>query len=400
MLIIQNSGSDIAENFGNGSILVPQNLPHKPFGNRPSGSLVYTHDKIVISESIDDRFAPIPFDESLSIIDLTGKKYLFLGSYFKHYGHFITETFPMLSYCFDPRFDDYTKIFIPFYVDTSNFKYYLSMLDKGANNQAILKLIYSFIDLMQLDKTKIQFHIDYNTAIKADFLVPPKVVNRDKLATDVNFFKLAINRLKRTFNNITPFRKVMILRKANRLSENIVNYINNFCNQNGFDLVNMGSMAFEHQIRLMHEAKTVVGFSGSGMHNCMFMQPESMCINLGDFRDVSDSRLLAAQLKIKNGTYLPTQKMCAKAAGCRDYYIDFKCQDNMDLKFKPPWKYELTQEQENYAIGHYITELQKLIDSSLIDQPKQIIGCSCDACKNLSNSSASIGHIFVPSPIR
>lgn len=383
MLIINNSGSDIAENFGRGSLLVPQNLPSKPYGDRPSGSLVYDDNKVVIGESIDARFAPIPFDETLKILNLGDRKYLFLGSYFKHYGHFITETLPMLSYCFDSRFDDYIKIFIPFFVDTSNFRYYLSMLEKGADGRGILRLIYSFIDLMQLDKTKIQFPIDYNTAIRADFLVPPKAVNRDKLSADVNLFKLAISRIKSSFNkNIVPFRKVMILRKANRLSTRIVDTINNFCSDSGFDLVNMGSMSFEHQIRLMHESRILVGFSGSGMHNCMFMQAESMCINLGDFRDVSDSKLRATQAKVKNGTYIPTQKMCAKASACKDYYIDFKCQDDMDdIKFKPPWTYELTQDQENYAIDHYITELKKLVDVDIIEQSKRIIDCSCEQCK-------------------
>jgi capsular polysaccharide biosynthesis protein len=77
----------------------------------------------------------------------------------------------------------------------------------------------------------------------------------------------------------------------------------------GFEVIYPETMPFEDQIALYSRAKAVAGISGSGLHNSLFMQPETTVIELGDPR--------------YGGARSPTQVLCDTVSGVRNALIPF-----------------------------------------------------------------------------
>lgn len=336
--------------FGHGVFLSPQTRPttrltpslaiqHKAI----TGGLIYAADESIVTQSIDPRFSTIPLDKSLQIEDeQSGALYLFLGYYFRHYGHFIFETLPMLSYCLDERFKDLKKIFLPYFLNSNNIEH---NIDKPSN----LNLIYSFLDLLSIDSNKIIFHTK-NSILKANFLVPPKIVNGKKPNIDPSFHSSVIQQIKNKFDSVKPHKKVFIIRKPDkiRITASVTSVVENFCKNVGFELINMSNLTIEQQLRLMHETKTLIGFSGSGMHNAMFLQPEATAITMCDLRDFKSPHCC-----------IPNQQLCNRISQCKEIFIDFKCQEHM---IKSLFKNNiLTEEQEQYAASAFTNRLSQIL---------------------------------------
>jgi capsular polysaccharide biosynthesis protein len=338
--------------IGKGMYLTPQTRPVDPLNpsdaiERTSinGGLIYGEDYNIVSQSIDQRFSTIPIDLNIPIDNRLDQQFLFLGYYFRHYGHFILETLPMLSYCMDPRWISMKKIFLPYFLNANNIKHNL-------NKESNLNLIKDFIKLSGINLSNIYFHTSYNI-IKSNFIVPPKAVNGNKNDVNVNLYRSVIDKIKHNFQKISPTRKVLILRKpdSNRMTPIITNEVNRFAINNNIELIDMTKLSIIEQIQLMHETECLIGFSGSGMHNSMFLQPKSISINICDFRDFKSPKC-----------YIPNQRLCNRISNCQEHFIDFKFDENIITKpnFKPP-NDKLNQKQQEFAADHIIKNLETII---------------------------------------
>jgi capsular polysaccharide biosynthesis protein len=340
--------------FTQGIYLTPQTRPGtilKPSEalarTHINGGLVYTQDKEVVKESIDNRFSKVPMDINFNIEDRSESEFLFLGYYFRHYGHFILETLPMLSYCLDSNFAHMKKLFLPYFLNANNIEFNMD----SRRHPSLFNLINQFITLTGIDSKQIEFHTNYSI-IKSNFIVPPKAVNGDRKKTNIQLHQTVINKIKTSLPTIEPNRNILILRKSsgNRMTEVITDKINNFAINNNIELIDMTRLSIADQISLIHETKTLIGFSGSGMHNSMFLQPGAKSINLCDFRDFKSPKC-----------YIPNQKLCNSISGCEEYFIDFKCQDEMKKEYFIPPKDQLTTEQQNFAADNIIKNLEQIL---------------------------------------
>jgi hypothetical protein len=309
------------DTFGNGIFLTPQNRPQAKLSpseglnrNRVNGGLIYDEYKNIVEQSLDTRFAAIPMDDSMPIIDHSDNHYMFLGYSFRHYGHFILETLPMLKYCLDPEFHMYNKIFLPYFLSANNI---VGGMNPSCRSN-LLNNIKSFMSLLDIDQNKIYYHTD-NAILKSNFIVPPKVCHgKIKSSSNDSAHNMVINSLvSRLPNGLNPHKKIFLKRPPNRISKKISDSIALFCQTIGFEIVNMEKLSIFDQVKLIRQAKVLLGFSGSAMHNSMFLHNDSTTINLCDLRDSKAPKC-----------YIPNQKLCNRISGCQEFFIDFKYEDN------------------------------------------------------------------------
>jgi Glycosyltransferase 61 len=78
----------------------------------------------------------------------------------------------------------------------------------------------------------------------------------------------------------------------------------------GFTVIFPETMSFEEQTALYAATETMAGFSGSGLHNSVFMQPSAHVIELGDPR--------------YEGHPAPSQALCNHISGVRSSFIPFR----------------------------------------------------------------------------
>jgi hypothetical protein len=339
-------------NFGHGKYLTPQNRPNNKLSpsnaishSSISGGLVYDNNYDVIPQSVDPRFKTISIDLSFPTIDHRDEEYMYLGYYFRHYGHFILETLPMLSYCIDHDYDQYKKIFLPFFLNANNIQ---NNITKNSNYY----LLQQYLNLLDLSPSQINLHQEY-AILQSNLTVPDKICKGNKDYIDILAYQKVINKIKTNkiiVNN--PTRKLFLVRKLDniRISSCVGEAIHKYCESIGFEMIDMTKFSLYDQIVLMSNAKVSIGFSGSQMHNSMFMSQESKCIVLCDWRDFRSPK-----------SYIPNQKLCNNIAGCESIFIDFKCEKNMrknnhkDTNFK-----NLDSNQEAYIINHYIDSIKTL----------------------------------------
>ena len=306
------------------------------------GGLIYTDDGQIVKGSIDYRFSSPSLNNSLPIEDKSSDEFLFLGYYFRHYGHFILETLPMLSYCLDNRWLEHKKIFLPYFLSPKNIK---NKLTKKNN----VHLIHSFMHLLGIDTSKVYFHTNY-TNLKSNFIVPPKAVNGDRFQIDGSLHAQVIAKIKSNYTKNAPTKKILVLRSIGRMTSTITEYIHTFAMNNSIELVDMTKLSIEEQIQLIHETKYLIGFSGSAMHNSMFLQPQSIAINICDIRDFMEPKY-----------YIPNQQLCNRISGCQEHFIHFKCQADMKKEYFKPPNDKLSLEQEIFAANNMIENLHEII---------------------------------------
>lgn len=341
-------------NLGQGIYLTPQTRPTVNLNASTairrtsiSGGLVYNLDKEVVSQSVDKRFNTVSFDTNLAIEDKSGETFLFLGYYFRHYGHFILETLPMLSYCIDTDWQKINKLFLPYFLNANNIVHNLH----PNRHQDLFRMINQFIKLIDVDPNKIKFHTNYSI-LKSNFIVPPKIVSGNRYQIDIAPYQKVINKIKQRFDNIEPNRKILITRKpsTNRTTSEVTKRIIEFATKNDIETINMESLTIEDQIKLIHETKYLIGFSGSGMHNSMFLQPQSIAINICDIRDFMGPKC-----------YIPNQQLCNRISGCQEHFIHFKCQIDMKKEYFKPPNDKLSLEQEIFAANNMIEKLREIM---------------------------------------
>lgn len=333
----------IINNFGYGIFLTPQNRPRTKLSSSEAldrktavnGGLIYDEHKNIVEQSLDTRFSAVSINTDLPVIDLPDNTYMFLGYSFRQYGHFILEALPMLSYCMDPEFASYNKMFLPYFLNANN-------IVGGMNpscRTSLLGIMRSFLNLLDVDQNKIYYHTE-NAILKSNFIVPPKVLHgKFKVIDNYNFHRIVIDKLVTKLpTDLRPQKRVFLRRPSNRITSTISDTIASFCQSIGFHIVDMEKLSIFDQLQLMRQTKILLGFSGSAMHNSMFLHSDAIAINLADLRDFKASKC-----------YIPNQKLSNKISGCQEHFIDFKCQDDMTSISK---NLELSQTQEEYVINY------------------------------------------------
>lgn len=200
---------------------------------------------------------------------------LYLGHAFQHYGHFLLETLPMLSYPMNMRRRNITFIFSP-------------LFHAGDHS-----LLYQVLDLLGLGAESVLVH-DTDEVWVGNFSVARRPIIINSTAIDVRPYHQVIDAIKNRIgvrNSATRWRRLFLTRDARYLDNNYVRCAEECFSEVGFKVIRPEQFPFKEQIQLAHGADLIAGFAGSALHNAIFAKEGSMVIELGDNRSSPDHGL-------------------------------------------------------------------------------------------------------------
>jgi capsular polysaccharide biosynthesis protein len=219
---------------------------------------------------------------------------IYLGHLMDHYGHFLMETvstFWAIPYLQEQRF-----LFHPFLF--------------GASIKPWMK---PFFVSNGISSSKVE-------VIDSDLLVDHLLVPERSYGVNT-FLHVRQAEVYRAVKNMVELavvpkgvgRHVFVSRS--RLSKNIRGVTNaaafdQAMERSGFAVIFPETMTIEEQVRIYASADILCGFAGSALHNCVFMEPGSHLIELGDARTPTFT--------------LRTQNMCCELARVRLSHIDYR----------------------------------------------------------------------------
>ena len=264
---------------------------------------LYLNDPPVVP--LVHRFKVFNFSDSI----------LYLGNHFSHYGHFIMETLPMLSHLLDNK----RKCFfnhLPFgkndlcrasdgafscQIDFSLLKYFAKILEIDISSQVFVNH-ENRISKDHNDQRMQSIFLGHDFLGNFEILPRPTIMN-DKLI-DRNPFDLIVKFFEKKLaghssNNVIKddCSKVFLARSPKFYSEAKSIFVEKIAKDNGFIIVHPEELALEDQIKLMQNAREVMGFSGSQLHNVIFGRKIERVIEIG---------------RLKGEGVNPNQKICSQ----------------------------------------------------------------------------------------
>jgi hypothetical protein len=222
---------------------------------------------------------------------------LYLGHYMGgHYGHFITETLSTFWIFEEQRADAFDYVlFHPFIFGDSIPDYVKYCFDRFGIRQD--KVVFARSETLAFDEMVVPerlFRLNHSSDPRLRWVY-------GHITEGVGAPAAAPPRLyvsRRRFSHRGLFRVV-----ANEA------HIETAFRRRGFEVIYPEAMRFEDQIALYSQARWVAGISGSGLHNSLFMQPDTTVIELGDPR--------------YGGARAPTQLLCDGISGVHNALIPF-----------------------------------------------------------------------------
>ncbi|MBU3618788.1 DUF563 domain-containing protein [Polynucleobacter sp. JS-Fieb-80-E5] len=232
---------------------------------------LYDSNNLIIGDSIrliDKSDHVLPIDVAFVPVRKNCKKIygksIYLGSFFSHYGHFLTEG---LSRMWLEKFSEYDSvIFQPFIF--------------GKKMLSVHNFIF---ELYKIGDEKIKI---VNTPTEFESIDVPQqlwLINREP---DIRMRSMYENikkncLVKHKDENI--YGKIFLSSRSFSRVDNIES-IENLLRTNGFNVIYPEDYEFSHQVYLYANASVFVSISGSGMHNVIFCNQSALIIEIGDFR--------------------------------------------------------------------------------------------------------------------
>jgi capsular polysaccharide biosynthesis protein len=111
-------------------------------------------------------------------------------------------------------------------------------------------------------------------------------------------------------SNVRPAQRLIYLSRAKVDNRRIANEeaVEDAFRRLGFEVVHPEELTLSQQIEAFYGARVFAGFSGSGLHNCVFMAPGGRVIELGDWRSPTKglaSQALFESLAGQTNTFIP-----------------------------------------------------------------------------------------------
>jgi hypothetical protein len=222
---------------------------------------------------------------------------LYLGHYMGgHYGHFITETLSTFWIFEEEPADAFDYVlFHPFIFGDSVPDYVKYCFDRFGIRED--KVVFARSETLAFDEMVVPerlFRLNHSSDPRLRWVYGHVAEGvRAPIAAPA---RLYVSR--RRFSQRGLFRVV-----ANEA------HIETAFRRRGFEVIYPEAVPFEDQIALYSGAQWVAGISGSGLHNSLFMRPDTTVIELGDPR--------------YGGARAPTQALCDGISGVRNALIPF-----------------------------------------------------------------------------
>lgn len=241
---------------------------------------------------------------------------LYLKLYNLHYGHFITQTLPMFWYVLNTNFT----------------RFVFSGNEKPKEGTGFYEIKYNckllleqMIDILDIQHNKCIVFYNNGHLLQSNFTIaeellpfspnPHKYFNKYRQLLDV-FVPRAIAQAK----NIPKIDRIYVKRDSSwpqrGVDKDSEKAISDKLQSLNFEPIIMEQYNLYEQIALMRNATMIAGFSGTGLHNSLFCDPEknTQVLNLGD-RDRDHptrpgewvQKQLVDKLANNNYHYIPTK---------------------------------------------------------------------------------------------
>jgi len=227
---------------------------------------------------------------SFKVENVIRGKSLYIGNFFKHYGHFIMEGISRLWIENISEYDNYL----------------LSPFVGGYEEFELLDFHRSAYRGLGIDTNKINI-LKENTAIE-NLDVPEKsliinshcnIIYRKIVKNLVDFYK------KDDLN-----KNIYVSRESNDRIGN-TKEIEELFSKNGFEIILPGQMSLIEQINTFYNSITIVGLPGSALHNNIFSKEMHTLVELGDRRSWDkpiSTQLITNNISNANSHYIPFDK--------------------------------------------------------------------------------------------
>lgn len=217
---------------------------------------------------------------------------IYLGHLMPHYGHFITETLSSFWTLLDNS--DYENfVFQPFH-----------------GYRGIPGFAKAFFEIFAINKDKV-FIIDSPTKFET-IVVPERLLELNKQAKQG--YERIFRHIRESTNRSNHPSKIYLSRTKNsfkKINRSIINelLIENEIQRRGFHVAYPEEITLNEQLAMYANADCVVGFSGTALHNCLFMKPNATLVEIGDARSGNNSHDM--------------QAICDQVSGIKKFYIPF-----------------------------------------------------------------------------
>ncbi len=266
-----------------------------------NGTLVHASRRRYRDSCPGDAFPQLS-PESINLagaekINRLAGKFLYLGFYTEHYGHFLIESLGRLwaSHSLN-EYDGY--VFSDFVLQRNNengisplSKLCLSAFNVQAKDVLIAKDIQRF---QRLDVPTSMMYIGE--------LVHPDMINILKRISTA----LRHSDTGQQLDKLYLSRSKLDKRKRKVVNEHNIEKI--FV-EHGYKVVHLQDISFPEQLALLHNAKVIAGLDGSALHNSVYMQPGRKMIHICGPRNPNK----------QNGN----QRMCNELNNIVSYNIEF-----------------------------------------------------------------------------
>ncbi|MDO6617641.1 DUF563 domain-containing protein [Shewanella sp. 6_MG-2023] len=229
----------------------------------------------------------------LALNNVKKGRYLYLGFYTEHYGHFLLETLSRLWATKEADYDGF--IFNEFVIPR-----------KTSGTSSLANACFSAfgIDLDKIHIVTEDTYFEYLFVPNSQFYIVNKA-HPSYIDTYQSIFTSHVSSQKEPHQRIYLSRSAVQKRKRKVLNEA---QIEKAFIEHGFIIIHPQELSFTKQLEIFSQAKIMAGLEGSGLHNCVFMPENGEVINLCGPRSprrIKCNQVICNGLNAHQGVVLP-----------------------------------------------------------------------------------------------
>lgn len=255
---------------------------------------------------------PDQLPSDVDIHDVFEEKCIYLGHYSGHYGHFLLETLSRF-WILQQNIDYDWLIFQPFIHDIPHPSTFsparVSFESFNINPKKIV---------VARNPTRCKHLIVPNALVEINnFANPAQATVYKQIAEYCNKISQKRNNLlykilNPTVHSAQKHHRLYLSRRKLKSSHYIKNEaeVEKMFRNFGFHVIYPETLDFRDQVTLYNKAEVLAGFSGSALHNSVFLQKGALVITLGDLRRPSENH--------------PNQKLSDALSGAQSVFVEFQ----------------------------------------------------------------------------
>jgi len=193
---------------------------------------------------------------------------IYMGPWFGHFGHFITETISRFS-------KDVKK---------SNGSYIFHTFDLDKNYRKYLEFQKRALDILDLDINKVQIVVDKPAVlIFSKYSTENVALNKSANDEAIEIWNTMSSRVYKNFNGTKIFLSRALLDNSRlKIPKELNDKIEKFFLQHGFTIISPETLDLNNQINILKNCKVLAGLGGSALHLSIFARQSTLIIEIVD----------------------------------------------------------------------------------------------------------------------